>query len=642
MVEVLSIVGAVSEFPPAGLGEGGMWSEVTDKLVAGNSQAEKLFWDAKEPGFRLCVWASGTGPPPGVVMTHERVNEVPMIGCVLGHLYGFEGDSQVAVSGLESWARTCILMWKAEGPRFLRRLNGSFAILLHDSASRESLVSVDRFATRSIWVARWDHYYAISPDVRTLAGVLRGQLDLDPASLWSFLARGHTVGNRSLFLQIRAVPPGTALRFNRGELVDEIVWWRPSYEPQHGRSVTYWAGRFTGALKGAISDKMEGCRSPGLLLSGGLDSRLVAALAPENTMCITLSDAENLELRLARLAARVARKEHITVIRDRSWYPDMIEEAAIAGNGLFFWNQAHYIPLPPLLREQYGIERISSGFGIDTFFKGLRIGYLPGQTVKLALAGHPIPLDQLVDLVVSCAARPATGAGHIALRKFLRPQIYARCEEAYREAARAEFEIVSQLAENPLDQWEAFHFRACFRVPEVLNMICLRSEMDERNAVFDNRLYDLHLVIPASFRHGGDLVRSAIMRLSVPLSLVLYSNTLLPAFAPKAVHQAFSRIRVRAGEIKDSVLIRLRSSTFTGAGGWPHFSRLWVVDRKLVSLMDSLVHDEEALPSEIFSLSTIQEIWHNHKEGKVQSPKAIDAIASFALFHRRFPSRANV
>lgn len=129
--------------------------------------------------------------------------------------------------------------WRSEGIGFLKDLNGSFALALHDAITNEVLVTTDRFSTYPLWhcMPRPD-CHAISSDFTALSSLIHGTIDY--ASLWSFLTRARPVGQHSFYNEIKAIRPATALLFKGAKLAEETEWYQPRFEPEYGRPLSYW------------------------------------------------------------------------------------------------------------------------------------------------------------------------------------------------------------------------------------------------------------------------------------------------------------------------------------------------------------------------------------------------------------------
>jgi asparagine synthase (glutamine-hydrolysing) len=138
----------------------------------------------------------------------------------------------------------------------------------------------------------------------------------DPAFNREFNARGlvgnlltmHMVGGQTLWKSVRRLSPGHALRWKRGEGASEIaVNVLMPADAYFGESYEKHVERVDAVLLDAAQRESTGAGT-GMLLSGGLDSRMLTAYlrraVKSPVHCVTCGAPDDLEM---RIAARVAR-----------------------------------------------------------------------------------------------------------------------------------------------------------------------------------------------------------------------------------------------------------------------------------------------------------------------------------------------
>lgn len=512
--------------------------------------------------------------------------------------------------------------WRTQGTRFLEELNGAFALSLHDSQSNEILISTDRFSTYPLWRCELDHAgMAISSDFTALAGLIQGTIDY--ASLWSFLTRGRPVGQHSFYNEIRAIRPATALLFRNGKLVEEVEWYKPKFEPEDGRSLSYWGRELAERLEAAVQDQMKGSKSPGLLLSGGLDSRLVASVSPANTICFTLADFDNREMKIASKVAKTCGLRHCPIIRSEDWYPGMLQDAARKSWGLWHWHHMHFLPLQNALGEWKQVDRVMLGMGYDTFLKGNQIAQATlwkqwhdsmrsGTTLSFLaeFGAQRLPVEQYYEAV-------------------MHPEVVATCREAYKAALVEELKSVLPMATCLPDAWEMVQFRSTHRVPYFTNLTCLRDFIPARNVIFDNRLYDLYFRIPARIRRTGNVVRAALRHRDIRLALMLDGNSWLPTLFPSGLHELSRRLRRGVSAMRNKWYRVSGSKSYKSYGSWPQVGRLWIRNELMRRFMDRVV--TLPLMNLGFREETLGHLWEGYKRGTVSCSSVIDALAGLAV-----------
>lgn len=185
---------------------------------------------------------------------------------------------EVRAGGQTLCAREMLERWHREGERSLAHLGGSFVLVLWNNASRRLLVVTDRLGMEKL-------FYAVSGSVLLLATELAALRqasahfnEVDEYSVAEFLTASHLIGRRSLVKGVQLLPPATI-----GTWADGRWHLRSYWHPRAGfgptATVDAWVERLRAELSKALDAK---CAAGELLLplSGGLDSRCVAAFMP--------------------------------------------------------------------------------------------------------------------------------------------------------------------------------------------------------------------------------------------------------------------------------------------------------------------------------------------------------------------------
>jgi len=587
-------------------------------ITSGGQPCPKMFDRYRTSDFT--TWTATTGV---VLVSHGGANCATSGDCcvLLDQIYTDDGLS--ANGGDHDGLFSNLLQrWRSKGVDFLKDLNGSFALVLHDPQKSEILVSTDRFSTYPLWRCDLDHSgIAISSDFAPLAGLIKGTIDY--ASLWSFLTCARPIGQHSFYNEIRAIRPATALLFKNGKLVDEVEWYKPKFEPEYGRSLSYWGKELAERLEVAVGDQMKGSSSPGLLLSGGLDSRLTASIAPKQTACFTLADFNNREMRIASKVARICELKHHPVIRDEDWYPRLLEEAAHKSIGLWHWHNMHYLPLRDMPGQWAQIDRLMIAWGVDTFFKGGRV-----TDPELWKPTPGIRSESAISFLVDFGVRRLPIEQYY--EYIMHPDVIRTCRQSYRDSLADEIEHVLPMSECIPDVWEMVQFRSIHRGRAFTNLTCLRDFVATRNVIFDNRLYDLYFRIPAKARRTGNVVRAALRHRGLRLALIPDANSWLPTVFPSRVHELAIKTRRGISAARNKWYRISGSKGFKSHGSWPQIGRLWINNPKMSMTMENVM-DCKLLPS-MFNIDSLRRIWQQAKVGNINCTELFNSVAQLGLF----------
>ncbi len=194
-----------------------------------------------------------------------------------GHAFRSHSDTEVILAAYREWGTDC-----------LSRLNGMFAFALYDSRRRQLFIARDRAGEKPL-------FYAPTHGALRFASELKG-LMADPAlarridreALDCYLAMGFVPGERSMLHGVKKLPPAHALVFDLNSGQSRL--WRYWQLPQLGDPAAKGAADEAGLLDGlealledAVSRQLVADVPVGVLLSGGVDSSLITAMAVRST-----------------------------------------------------------------------------------------------------------------------------------------------------------------------------------------------------------------------------------------------------------------------------------------------------------------------------------------------------------------------
>ncbi|MBC04232.1 MAG: asparagine synthase (glutamine-hydrolyzing) [Phycisphaerae bacterium] len=198
-------------------------------------------------------------------------------------------DTEVLLAGFEHWGIEATL----------DRIDGMFAFAVHDRERRELVLARDRAGQKPLLFAEVSGVVAFASDLRALERLpepFASRLDgIDETSLEWFLRLGAVPWPRSIRPGVEQVPPGGLVRVDTATAsVRRGRWWTPPV-PEPLRDADSLGRRESGSTMDVVRESVHRrCRADrevGVFLSGGLDSRLVAALATEvrpGLPCFTL------------------------------------------------------------------------------------------------------------------------------------------------------------------------------------------------------------------------------------------------------------------------------------------------------------------------------------------------------------------
>ncbi|MGB6617164.1 MAG: asparagine synthase (glutamine-hydrolyzing) [Trebonia sp.] len=187
-----------------------------------------------------------------------------------GHEFRTRSDTEVLLHGYLEWGADCV-----------RRLNGMFAFGVWDGRRQELLLARDRFGVKPLYyAARQDGVLFGSEPKSVLAHPdFRAEIDAEGlAELFSQVGTG-TPGH-GVYRGLSQVRPGTLVRAGR-DGIRESAYWRLEAR-EHAGDLASTAGTVRELLADIVHRQTVADVPLCSLLSGGLDSSVVSALAADS------------------------------------------------------------------------------------------------------------------------------------------------------------------------------------------------------------------------------------------------------------------------------------------------------------------------------------------------------------------------
>jgi len=235
-----------------------------------------------------------------------------------GHRFATHSDTEVLVH-----------LYEEHGEGFVERLRGMFAIALWDGRERRLLLARDRFGIKPLYYRLVDGTLSFASELKALMLQPGFSREIDPRAVAAYLAFNSIPAPLTVFAEARKLPAGTLAVWRGGEL-SQKRYARPAPVPAdqaRRRPAAELAGELRETLRDSIRAHLVADVPVGVLLSGGVDSAGITALAageqadPVKTFSVGFEESSFDELDRARLVAeRYGTEHHEIVLR-----PDAVE-----------------------------------------------------------------------------------------------------------------------------------------------------------------------------------------------------------------------------------------------------------------------------------------------------------------------------
>lgn len=177
-------------------------------------------------------------------------------------------DTELIASAYEAW-----------GSALTDRISGEFAAVIIDLRRGGVLILRDHAGRRPLAAYRGTDMLAFASTALALTGAPDVGHELDEQRAVELLVNAYSTG-RTFVRGVRTVPPGTSIWVDPGGPAQRR-WWPGRFEVHDEGSIQAHASTMRERLDRAVASAIDGSTRPGVLLSGGLDSSSVAAVAAQ-------------------------------------------------------------------------------------------------------------------------------------------------------------------------------------------------------------------------------------------------------------------------------------------------------------------------------------------------------------------------
>lgn len=220
-----------------------------------------------------------------------------------GHNFNSNCDSEVIVHLYEEY-----------GEELTSHLNGMFAFAIWDGS--RLVLGRDRMGKKPLYYFQYKDAFIFASEIKSLIQFKQVKYSLNTEYL--FPHSYFDLKENTFINEIKQVKPGHLLTFQNGKIENEFPYW------QYPKEIIYRDEKQTAELlyeilKDSVKLRLQSDVPVGLLLSGGLDSNIILALASEykqNIPTFTVGSPYNSEIDIARRSSQCFNTSHHEFIFD--------------------------------------------------------------------------------------------------------------------------------------------------------------------------------------------------------------------------------------------------------------------------------------------------------------------------------------
>lgn len=332
------------------------------------------FWHGPQVAFghaRLSIIDLATGQQPlfnedatiGVILNGEIYNyqDLSRELKARGHTFRSSADTEVIVHGYEEW-----------GDAVVDHLDGMFAFAVWDGREQRLLLARDRFGEKPL-------YYTTLPgesgtlwfasEIKALLTSPKVPRALAVEHLDEYLLYRHVIAPGTMFQGIRQVRPGHLMVVEGGRHRESRYY---DDRPSQGGD----GEDLEGLLSASVERRLMSDVNLGTVLSGGIDSSLVSAIAARHrpgldTFCVGFTDPRFDERPFARAVAEAIGSRHHELVLTPDDIPRELHRLTWANDEpLTHPNSIAMHLVFSFAKMEHGVTVLLSGEGADEVFGG--------------------------------------------------------------------------------------------------------------------------------------------------------------------------------------------------------------------------------------------------------------------------------
>jgi len=287
----------------------------------------------------------------------------------LGHGFESQSDSEVVLRGFIEW-----------GVDLTAKIRGMYSIAIWSAKEKTLHLLRDPLGIKPLyyWQLPEEKGVAFASEVRSFLSLSEFEPKISSRGLNQYIEFGYSIDpTQTIFRDIKKVQPGHRLEVRNGFASEQIRFYSPELSNFSDLKDADIEQRLYDSLSQVVKEHLVADVPVGLLLSGGLDSSLIAAIAskhePIHTYSMGFANSNIDERPFARIVSEHINSTHHEILMHADQVMDNIDSVSAHFDDIFDdWGLVSTQLLYKACHDQ-GIKVVLVGEGSDELFGGYSI-----------------------------------------------------------------------------------------------------------------------------------------------------------------------------------------------------------------------------------------------------------------------------
>lgn len=171
-------------------------------------------------------------------------------------------------------------LWERMGTEAIKHLRGMFGFAVWDRKERDMFLVRDRLGKKPLVYSHVGNTLSFASELNALEGVLPETPEIDPRAVDLFLAYQFIPAPLTIYRNCSKLPPAHFACFKDGRMKIER-YWEIEFDPDYSMSEESAEEQLEEMIRESVRLRLRSDVEVGILLSGGVDSSVVACIAAQ-------------------------------------------------------------------------------------------------------------------------------------------------------------------------------------------------------------------------------------------------------------------------------------------------------------------------------------------------------------------------